>query len=106
MVNLNRCNRSCNTLDNPSGRICVQNKTEDVSLNDFNTITRINESKTLIKHASCESIVYVMVENVIKIKTGIMINVDVSAKIQENIICGKNIIFGMAVHVLVKIVNI
>ena len=27
MVNLDRCTESCNTLDDPSGRICVPNKT-------------------------------------------------------------------------------
>ena len=45
-------------------------------------------------------------ENVIQIKSGTTINVDVSAKIQENIICAKKIIFGIHVHVLVKMINI
>ena len=35
---------SCNTLDDPSGKICVPNKT-DVNLSGFRMITRINESK-------------------------------------------------------------
>ena len=38
--------------------------------------------------------VNLMVENIIQIKSGITVNVDVSAKIQENIMCAKNIIFG------------
>ena len=42
MVNLDRCNESCNSLDGFSSRICVANETEDVSLNVFNMITRIN----------------------------------------------------------------
>ena len=44
MVSLDRCNtcKSCNTLHEPSGRICVPNK-EDVNLNVFNTIARINK---------------------------------------------------------------
>ena len=46
MVNLDRCNGSCNTLDNA-------NKTENVNLNVFNLIARINESKALTKHTSC-----------------------------------------------------
>ena len=46
-----------------------------------------------------------MVENVIQIKIEITINVDVGAKIQEEIMC-KRIIFGILVHVLVKMVNI
>lgn len=43
MVNSDRCNGSCNSLNNASGRTCIPNKTEDVNLNAFNVITRINE---------------------------------------------------------------
>ena len=46
MVNLERCNGSCNSLNDPSGRICVANKTEYINLNVFNMITRINETLT------------------------------------------------------------
>ena len=48
MVNLDRCNGSCNFLDDPSGRICVPNKADDINLNVFNMITRTNESKTFL----------------------------------------------------------
>ena len=53
---LGRCNGSCNTLVVPSNRICISNKTEDANINVFNMITRINESKTSIKHISCDCI--------------------------------------------------
>ena len=43
-----------------------------------------------------------MVENVTQIKSGITINVVVSAKIKKNI-CAKKIIFEILLHVLVKI---
>ena len=33
---------------------CVPNKKEDVNLNVFNMITRINVSKILSKHISCD----------------------------------------------------
>ena len=36
-----------------------------------------------------------MVENVIQIKSGLMINVDASVKIVKNIKCAKQIIFGI-----------
>ena len=49
MVKLDKCKRSCNTLDDPSGRICEANKTEDFSM----IKEKINESKTLAKHISC-----------------------------------------------------
>ena len=35
-------------------KACVPNKTEDLNLSVFNIITRINESKTLTQHISCE----------------------------------------------------
>ena len=47
-----------------------------------------------------------MVENVIQIKSGLMINVDASVKILKNIKCAKQIIFGILLHVVAKTVNI
>ena len=44
-----------------------------------------------------------MVENVIQIKSGIRINVDMSVK---NIIYVKKIIFGILLHPVAKMVNI
>ena len=52
MARLGGCNGSCNTLDDPSSRCRVANKT-NVNLNVFNMITRINKSNTLMKHISC-----------------------------------------------------
>ena len=54
MVNLDRCARSCNTLNHLSNQVCVPNKTEDLNLRMFNMITGINESTTLTKQISCE----------------------------------------------------
>ena len=53
MTKLDRRNESCNTLDDPSSRICVASKTDDINLNVFNMTTRINGPKTLTKHISC-----------------------------------------------------
>ena len=47
-----------------------------------------------------------MVENVIQIKSVIMINVDATEKIREKIKCVKNILFEILVYVLDKMVNI
>ena len=52
MINLDKCDGSCNSLDDLSDRICVSNKTEDVNAKVFNMITRISESKSLVKHIS------------------------------------------------------
>ena len=50
LVNLDRRVRSSDTLNDLSNRVCIPNKTEDLSLHVFNMITGINESKTLTKH--------------------------------------------------------
>ena len=50
--------------------------------------------------------VSLMIENVTRIKSGIAINIGVSAKIQKSIIHLKKIIFGILRHVVVKLMNI
>ena len=67
-------------------------------------ITGIYQSVTFTKHANVN--VSLMVEDVIQIKCGIRINVDVSVKIWKSIICGKKIIFGILLHEVAKMVNI
>ena len=53
-VNLDRCVRSFNTLNDFSIKVCVPDKVEDLNLSTFNIIARINKSKTLTKHTSCK----------------------------------------------------
>ena len=93
-VSLDRCvnlDRSFNALNELSNKVCVSNKTEDLSLSVFNMITEINESKTLtsIYHANVN--VNLFLENVIQIKSRVVINVGASVKIQENIVCAKKL---------------
>ena len=42
-VNLDRCNRSCNNLNNPSYKTYSPNKTENVNLSVFKLIAKVNE---------------------------------------------------------------
>ena len=42
MVNLDRCNGSCNTFDDPSGRIYVPDKMENINATVFNMIIKMN----------------------------------------------------------------
>ena len=41
MVYLDNCDGTCNTLDDPSARICVLNQIEGVNLNVFNKINTL-----------------------------------------------------------------
>ena len=43
-----------NTINGLSNKACVPNETKDLNLSVLKLITRINESKTLTKHISCE----------------------------------------------------
>ena len=54
IISMNRCDGSCNTVEDPFRKICVPNEMEDVKLTVFDTIKRVNISKTLAKHISCQ----------------------------------------------------
>ena len=66
-------------------------------------IKEITESKESTKHLSYNVNVDLMQENIIQINDGIMINVNVIAKI---IMYAKKIMFGILLHVIVKMDNI
>ena len=52
--NLDKCMGTSNTLNDLSNKVCVLNKTEDLSLGDLNMIARLNKSKILTKHILCK----------------------------------------------------
>ena len=54
MISLDKCNGSCNAVDDLSTKIGIPRKTKDLNVNVFDTTTRINEVKTLVKHISCD----------------------------------------------------
>ena len=66
-------------------------------------ITGTNESKTLTKHIWCECKCRFDRKNLIQMNLGITINVDVSVK---KLIYVKKIMFGILIHVIVKMKNI
>ena len=84
-VNLDKCMRSCETLNDLFNRGCVPDKAEDLRLPVSNMITKINKSKILIKHVSYKFKCKFDGRNATQIKSGIMINVGVSENIQKNI---------------------
>ena len=54
IVSLDRCNESCNNVEDPFVGICLPSKTEDVNSKVFNIIKGRNESKILVKSIQCE----------------------------------------------------
>ena len=102
-VKLDRCVGGCNTFNDSSNRACVPNKTEDLNLNVLNMITGINESKTLTKHASCVCKCRFDGRKCNSDQCKVMINADVTVK---DVMYVKKIIFGILLHVVVKMENI
>ena len=54
MFSLDKCNGSCNAVDDLSAKICIPIKTKDINVKAFNTIAIIYEAKTLVKHIPCD----------------------------------------------------
>ena len=52
IISLDKCNGCCNAVDDLSTKICAPSETKDVNVEVFNTIAKINEAKTLVKHIS------------------------------------------------------
>ena len=102
-VDLDRCAGSCKTLDDLSNKVCVPNKSVGLNLSVFGMITGKNTLKISTKVNNVNVNVNMMVENAIKIKSRIIINIDVSAKIIKYV---KNIISGILLHVVAKTENI
>ena len=75
MVNLDRCNGNCNTLDDATAMIYdvsdkwyLPNETRDVNVKVFNTMAVINESKSLVRHISWDCKCSFMVKNVMSMQ--------------------------------------
>ena len=43
MISLDRCDGSCNSFDDPLGRVCVSNKARNANINVFNKINNKNK---------------------------------------------------------------
>ena len=54
MISLDKCDWSCNAVDELSTKICVWCEAKDVIVKVLNVITIINEIKTFGKHISCD----------------------------------------------------
>ena len=100
---LDRCFRSCNTINDLSNKVCFPSKTEDLNLSVFSMITGMNELKTLTKHISCECKCKFDGRKCNANQNRITINADVSVYI-----CNVYIVLYLEsyIHVVAKMVNI
>ena len=49
VISLNKCNGSCNIVNELYTKICVSSKTIDINVKIFNMIKKINNAKALVK---------------------------------------------------------
>ena len=54
MITLDKCNGSCNVVDDLSTKICYLSKTKVVNVKVFEMIVRIYEANTMLQHISCK----------------------------------------------------
>ena len=101
-VHLDRYVGSCNTLNDLSNKVCVPNKTEDLNLSIFNMTTGINELKTLTKHISCKCKCRFDER---KCNSDQWWNNKCRHEC-ENVMCVKKIMFGILLHVIVKMEDV
>ena len=95
---------SFNSFNNLSNKVCIPNKIEDLNLSVLNTITGINESKTLRKDLSYEcKCEFDERSDLIQINIYIIINVDVNVK---KVMYVKRSMFRILLQVIVKMENI
>ena len=55
-VLVNKCIGSCDTLDDPMGRLCVPNIIKNVNMKVYNFLMRLNETRNVLWHESCKCI--------------------------------------------------
>ena len=102
-VKWDRYIRSRNILNDLSNKVFIPNKTEDLNLRVFNIIARLNESKTLTNHISCE---YKCKFDGPKCNSNQSWNKNKCWCDFKNIACVEKIMFRILLHVIVKMENI
>ena len=55
-VLVNKCNGSCNTLDDPMTKMCVANIIKRVNMKVYNFLMRLNETRNVLWHESCKCV--------------------------------------------------
>ena len=82
MISLDKCNGSCNVVNDLSKKICVPSETKDVNIKVYNMITRINKAIAMAKHIpyDCEGKFDSTTCNSNQKWNTVMINVKVSVK--------------------------
>ena len=55
-VFVNKCNGSCDTINNPMAKLCAPNVMKGVNMQVYNFLMRLNETSNVLWHESCKCI--------------------------------------------------
>ena len=55
-VLVNKSSGSCDTLDNPSAKLCVPNIIKRINMKVYNFLMRLNETRNVLWHESCKCV--------------------------------------------------
>ena len=55
-VLVNKCSRSCDTLDNPKAKLCDPNVIKRVNMQVYNFLMMVNETRNVLWHESCKCV--------------------------------------------------
>ena len=55
-IKVNKCNDSCNNINDPYARVCVPDTTKNLNVKVFNMISGINETRHIKWHETCKCI--------------------------------------------------
>ena len=53
-ITINTCKGSCNTINNPSAKLCVPDTIKNINVKVFNLISRTNETRHIEWHKTCK----------------------------------------------------
>ena len=53
---VNKCGGDCSTLNDPMAKLCVPDIAKDMNIKDFNMLSRINETRKIVRHEICKCI--------------------------------------------------
>ena len=49
-IKVNKCGGDCNTINDPKAKLCVPDIVKDINIKVFNMLSRINETRKIVRH--------------------------------------------------------
>ena len=53
-IKINKCNGSCNSINDPYAKVCVSDVIKNINVKEFNLMSRTNETRHIELHETCK----------------------------------------------------